>query len=180
MQEKLKQFEALVIKWNAAYNLVAKSTIDSVYDIHIANCLPLINHIKKDAIIVDFGSGAGFPSVILAIAGYKITAVESVGKKTLFLKEVKRQLGLDNLTIVCDRIENCIFPDATLITARAFADLKLILDYAKIIKVKNLCLLKGERIEDEIIEAKKHHNFDYTLTANSDGYIVDITTSHNH
>jgi 16S rRNA (guanine527-N7)-methyltransferase len=135
--------------------------------------------LPKDAIIADMGSGAGFPGVVLAILGWDIIAIESVGKKADFLRELKKELDLDNLEIFNGRLEDFIKNnknDNIIFTARAFAPLIKILYFVYGVKNSRLFLLKGREIESEILAAKTDFNFDYQLSPSKtgDGFILTV------
>ena len=179
-KEKFDQYESLLRQWSKRMNLVAPSTLDDIKTRHFADSAQLADVLPKNAHIVDLGSGAGFPGVVLAIMGWRVTCIESINKKVLFLSDVKEKLGLDNLTIYHGRVENFV---ATLphenknivFTARAFAPLVKILDYVAKTK-RPIFLLKGRQIPAEIDVAKQYYKFDYELipSKTGDGYIVII------
>ncbi len=182
-KEKFIKYEILLKDWSTKINLVAPSTLSDIQNRHIADSAQLADYIPKDTKIIDLGSGAGFPGVVLAILGWDVICIESVGKKTTFLNTLKQELDLPNLTIINDRIENFLSKTPVnagnfVFTARAFAPLTKILDYtAK--KKRRLFLLKGREIESEINTAKKKHKFDYKLykSKTGDGFITVITPS---
>ena len=127
-KEKFIKYEKLLKNWSTRINLVAPSTLLDIYNRHIMDSAQLADYIPKDVKIIDLGSGAGFPGVVLAILGWNVTCIESVRKKTLFLETLKQELDLPNLTIINDRIENFLSkrPVNTgnfIFTARAFAPL---------------------------------------------------------
>lgn len=150
--EKLKNYQALVLEWNSKFNLISKSTETTIWERHIVDSLQLIKYItNKDKILLDLGSGAGFPGVVLAIAcqeiypDLQINLVESIGKKTTFLHAVNEQLKL-NMEIHQERIEKLNIGKVDVITSRALAALPKLLDYAKPFckKETKLILPKGE------------------------------------
>jgi len=164
---KLKTYETLVKEWNNKFNLVSKSSVDCLWQRHIIDSLQLANLINKtDKILYDFGSGAGFPAIILAIVSeecfpeLKINLIESIGKKTMFLNAVKEELGL-KINIIHDRIENLELKKVDVITSRALASLPKLLEYAyPFTKRKtNLIFPKGANWEKEVDEAKKKWTF---------------------
>ena len=109
------------------------------------------------------GSGAGFPGIVLAILGWRVTCIESIGKKVAFLTAVKNELGLENLTIYHGRVEDYVrhLPAKSndfVFTARAFASLTKIMDYVAHTKYR-LFLLKGREIETEVLDAKKKYEY---------------------
>ena len=127
-KEKFIEYEKLLKLWSTKMNLVAPSTLNDIQNRHILDSAQLAKYIPHDVDIIDLGSGAGFPGVVLAILGWNVTCIESIGKKTKFLSELKEKLDLPNLTIVNDRIENFLSkrpanPGKIIFTARAFAPL---------------------------------------------------------
>lgn len=180
---KFNLYEKLLREWSEKMNLVAPSTLESIQERHFADSAQLADIIPSGVTVIDLGSGAGFPGVVLAILGWNVVCIESIGKKAAFLEEVKTQLNLDNLTIYNGRVEvfiptlprdkkNIIF------TARAFAPLIKILDYVAKTKCR-LFLLKGREVLNEISVAKQKYKFDYDLipSKTGDGYILIIQNS---
>ena len=181
-KEKFEIYESLLREWSTKMNLVAPSTLSDIKNRHFADSAQLADIIPTGTKIVDLGSGAGFPGVVLAIMGYNVTCIESIGKKTDFLNAVKNKLNLENLTIYHGRVENFLREKTGktrdfVFTARAFAPLTKILDYVHGPKSR-LFLLKGREIETEIATAKKHHKFKYELipSKTGDGFIIILQT----
>ena len=180
LEEKFNKYEKLLKEWSEKMNLVAPSTLSDVKNRHIMDSAQLADFIPKDKNIIDLGSGAGFPGAVLAILGWNVTCIESIGKKTAFLTELKQELDLTNLTIINDRIENFFKKTPVkagdfVFTARAFAPLIKIFDYTHKINSR-LFLLKGREIESEINTAKNKYKFDYELypSKTGDGYIICV------
>ncbi len=179
-KEKFIRYEKLLKEWSTKMNLVAPSTLLNIQERHIQDSAQLADFIPKNVKIIDLGSGAGFPGVVLAIMGWNVTCIESITKKTNFLSVLKTELDLPNLTVVNDRIEKFLSKTPVnagdfVFTARAFAPLIKILDYT--VKTKcRLFLLKGREIETEIITAKTKYKFDYALypSKTGDGKILYI------
>ena len=131
---KFEQYEKLLRDWSARMNLVAPSTLNDIQTRHIADSAQLADVLPRDVRIADMGSGAGFPAVVLAILGWHVTCIESIGKKVSFLRAVKEELDLKNLEIYHGRLEDFVrqLPaknDDLVFTARAFASLTKIMDY---------------------------------------------------
>jgi 16S rRNA (guanine527-N7)-methyltransferase len=177
---KLDRYAELLAEWNQRFNLVAPSTIPHIWSRHfLDSCqlLPLIPETHR--ILVDLGSGAGFPGLVLAILGVsEVHLVESTGKKAEFLRLVAKTLGL-NAVIHQSRAENLRGLKADIITARALAPLNELLPLAvPLMKKDSLCLfLKGQKAEAELTEAKKSWMFDCTRTqslSDSSGTILAI------
>ncbi len=182
IQEKFDLYSQILQDAQNRMNLVAPSTLNNVQGRHIDDSAQLAKHLPKEIKIIDLGSGAGFPSIVLAILGWQVVAIESIGKKALFLQEVKTKLNLENLTIINDRVENYLRKNKNekiIFTARAFAPLIKIFDYIAQSHAPAY-LLKGSGIEAELAIAKEKYNFDYKLTPSEtgDGFIVEITKLH--
>lgn len=168
--DKLITFQNTVLKWNDKINLISKTSAENIWNRHIIDSLQLIKFIEsKDLVLYDFGSGAGFPAIVLAIAGkqffpnLKITLIESIGKKAMFLNEVKNILNLD-INILQNRIEKTNLPKANIITSRALASLDKLLYYAEPFCDKNTKLIfpKGEKWQEELKTAQQKWRFEYT------------------
>ena len=187
-KEKFERYSELLREWSTKMNLVAPSTLADIEMRHFADSAQLADVLPKDVDIIDFGSGAGFPGVVLAIMGWNVTCIESIGKKALFLNTLKSELELDNLTIYNGRVEAFLpaflkknnektgkMDSNFVVTARAFAPLVKILDYVRGINCR-LFLLKGREIENEIAMAKTKYKFKYELVPSKtgDGYITII------
>ncbi len=163
-------------KWQKAINLVSPSTLPNLWKRHFKDSLCLYDYIKDKKNIFDIGSGAGFPALVLNIAGIKgITCIESDERKCFFLNEIKKEYGLD-CKIINDRVEN-IDVKADCIIGRAFAPLEkfLILCEKLIYNKTEIILLKGENINKEIKESKNNWDFDYNLYKKQDGFIIKIS-----
>ncbi len=196
--EKLRLYQALLEKWQKAVNLVSPQTLPAAWERHFEDsaqlsaflpCSPLLSprkrgpsktdkkdprlHGEDKIVLLDFGSGAGFPGLVLAILHPEIEVhlVESDEKKGQFLRNVSRETSTP-VTIHTQRIEALspetlakIRPD--IITARALADLATLCRYALPYAENNpdLVLLfpKGEKATEEIKAAEKE--FSFTLTA---------------
>ena len=179
-KEKFEKYEKLLREWSAKMNLVAPSTLNDIENRHFKDSAQLADFLPRDAEIIDLGSGAGFPGVVLAILGWNVTCIESISKKAGFLSVLKQELNLPNLTIINDRIEHYFaklpaFSKKIVFTARAFAPLIKIFDYTHK-KNSRLFLLKGREIEKEIAAAKTKYKFDYELhpSKTGDGFIIIV------
>lgn len=133
-----------------------------------------------------FGSGAGFPGMVLAIMAAEKTPylnfrlVESIGKKTLYLNEVRKIAGLKNVEIVNDRIENIETMAADVITSRAMCSLKELLKYAcRFAGPQTVGIFpKGKKYSEEISEARKEWSFDCRIVpseVSEEGVVLVIT-----
>ena len=157
----------LLRKWNARINLVAAKEVDQFWRRHAYDSWQLTAHLpdKWDR-LVDLGSGGGFPGLAFGIfakqkASGEVHLVESVGKKTSFLKTVTRELGLP-VTTHTARVENLSPLQADVVTARAFAPLSRLFAYAQphLSNSAILLLPKGESADKEIESARMGWHFD--------------------
>ena len=105
-QKKLIAYLHLLQKWNKAYNLTAISDFDKMISYHLLDSLSIVPYLTGDD-IVDVGSGAGLPGIPLAIyfPEKNFTLMDSVGKKTRFIAQAVRELGLKNVQVVQTRAE---------------------------------------------------------------------------
>lgn len=178
-KEKFEIYKSLILDYSRHTNLVSKKSLENIEIRHFEDSKQLSNYITKGSTIIDMGSGAGFPGVVLAILGYKVFCVESIIKKANFLNLVKNKLNLKNLIICNERLENFLknrtFDKKTVFTARAFAPLIEILEYIHIFNYPAF-LLKGRKIEEEIFEANKKFKFYYELkkSITGDGFIIKV------
>ncbi len=159
---KLERYEALLKEWNERFNLVAASTIPHIWQRHFldsAQLFPLLP--SKATRLVDLGSGAGFPGMVLAIMGVpEVHLIESTGKKARFLETVAAELGL-NVTVHNERAEKVRNLAADVVTARAVTALPELLSLAKPFMGKDsvTLFLKGEKADAELTEAHKYWTF---------------------
>lgn len=181
-EKNYKPYIELLKKWQNSINLISNFDVNNIYDRHILDSIKLSNYIKKyfdeNTKIIDVGSGAGFPGMILAIEGFKnINLIESNHKKTAFLNIIKNLYNLSGVEIYNERVET-LKNRAKIITSRAFKSIKETFDKTKNItdQETNFILLKGSTVNQEITESKNHYNFQYKLIKNfqSNGYIIHI------
>lgn len=178
--EKLKIYYDLLLKWQSKINLISNDTIGDIFNRHFLDSLQIIKLLPKiSGTIVDIGSGAGFPGMVLAISGIRnIHLVESDSKKISFLKEVAR-LTKTEVLIHHSRIEELPETKASAVVARALAPLEELFSYAfPLVSHGAICLFpKGKKYSMEIEEAKKIWNFDYNAfpsITDPEGMILEI------
>ncbi len=158
-KELLQEYMSLVIKWQKAVNLVSSKEINNLWIRHILDSAQLYFFIPNQAkVLVDMGSGGGFPAVVIAILNKvfngslsDIILIESDNKKAVFLKEVSRVLKL-NLTVLNERIENIQNIKADVITSRALGTLDVLLHWGRCFYKKETCFLflKGINVQNEL------------------------------
>jgi 16S rRNA (guanine527-N7)-methyltransferase len=161
---RLERFVALLLDWQQRVNLIAPSTEPTLWTRHIADSLQLLALAPDARIWADFGSGAGFPGLVIACAlaetsGARVYLVESNAKKAAFLREAVRLLDAPAL-VHGERAEDFVnaAPEAVdVVTARALAPLRDLLAKAYPLLVKGAVGLfpKGQAVEAELTEAAK-------------------------
>lgn len=183
---RLDRYAELLAEWNEKFNLIAPSTLAHIWSRHFldsAQLLPLLPEKFEHQVLVDLGSGAGFPGLVLSIMGVPgVHLIESTGKKAGFLRTVIADLGLKAVVKQC-RVEELESFRADIITARALAPLNELLSLAaRIAKKETLCLfLKGQKADVELTEARKCWMFDCTKTkslSDSSGTVLAIRNLH--
>ena len=183
--EKVDFYLSSIIKYNKHTNLVGKSTIENIWDRHVLDCLQLSKYItNKNLKILDLGTGAGLPGVLLSIAGYqRILMVDSVKKKTDFVKKIIKELSL-TAKIQNKRIEKLPNSQHDIIVSRALAPLLKLLTYARMYSNKNTTsfFLKGRNVISEIDIAGKIYFFEFEKIksmSSDDGCILKINNIRN-
>jgi len=185
VKQKLDIYQELLHKWQKRINLVSNNTLSDSWERHFEDSLQVIEYIPENTQnLIDIGSGAGFPGLVIAIARPEINVglIESDGKKCSFLKTVSRETNTD-ITVHNQRIENVrleFVPD--IITARALASLDKLFEYCFQWIERNAAIkfvfLKGQNYCQEIDDAKKAWNFDYNVQKSKTdefGVILEIS-----
>ena len=161
---ELSQAQALVtfcetlLKWNATYNLTTITDASSVLTLHVADSLTLVPKVKEFASaakrVLDVGSGGGLPVVPLAVMrpDLSVSAVDTVKKKAVFLRQAGVMCRLRNFTVYNDRVEKLSVPPFDVITSRAFASLKDMTSWTEHLLAENgvWLAMKGKLTEDEM------------------------------
>ena len=164
----LKAYETSLHEWQNKFNLVSNTSLENSWNRHFLDSMQLFKYIPENAkILYDMGSGAGFPGMVLAIMAkektpyLKVKLVESITKKTLYLKHVA-ELTNTNVDILNQRIENLPLEKADVITSRAMTALDNLLQYAfRFCNHKTICIFpKGKKYAEELSFAQKHWKFD--------------------
>ncbi|MCT7617136.1 16S rRNA (guanine(527)-N(7))-methyltransferase RsmG [Aliarcobacter butzleri] len=155
--EDCEVFVKLLQQWGTIHNLSGRLTRDNIYE-NILDSLYPLTFIEKYESFADIGTGAGYPGLILAIAlrDTKAYLIEPRIKRVSFLNFVKATLKLDNLVVLCNRVEEVKNLQVDLITSRAVTNTSLLLDITKNIKKPNSSYLfyKGSMLECELENAK--------------------------
>jgi 16S rRNA (guanine527-N7)-methyltransferase len=159
---RFETYAARLVKWQKAINLVGPKTLDDVWRRHFldsAQLWPLLP--AGSQVLVDLGSGAGFPGLVLALLGFpEVHLIESDQRKAVFLRETARELSL-SARIHAARAEAVSGVDADAVTARALAPLTQLIDLAApFLRARRGCalFLKGAEAARELTEAQKKRN----------------------
>ena len=157
---RLEAYGALLKKWNPHINLVSRRSLDDLWRRHMLDSIQLLDHSLPNDVggpWLDLGSGAGFPGLVLAIAGVTdMHLVESDGRKCTFLREAARITGTE-VTVHNERIETMSPMGAAVISARACAPLSKLLTWGHrhLAPGGQMFLMKGQDVDVELTEAAK-------------------------
>lgn len=162
---KLEHFSELTRKWTRRINLIAPSTIATIWDRHVRDSAQLVTYAPSVwTHWVDLGSGGGFPGVVIATLAKPdqyVTLIESDLRKCTFLRSTIRELGLD-AQVVHGRIEQTQIGAPNVVSARALASLDRLLTYSNDMLSEDGTALfpKGETYEGEILTARETWDFE--------------------
>ncbi len=154
-REQLLHYVELLDKWNKVYNLTAVREPERMLGLHILDSLSVRSHVAHCKTIIDVGTGAGLPGLVLAIANpdIKFSLLDTIAKKTTFVRQAIGELGLDNAVTLTERVEN-YRPASGFdgVISRAFAELKDFVEGAAHLCNANgrLFAMKGVYPHDEI------------------------------
>ena len=182
----LKKYEDILIKANKTLNLIGNSTIKDIWTRHFLDSVQVIDFIdKNNKTLVDLGSGAGFPGLVLAIAlkdrkiPLKIKLIEKSPKKVKFLKNLINELQLNVEVINQNILEEPIKFFDDVFIARAFKPLKIILQliHNKAKNWKKIFIFLGKTGKNELLQASKSWDIEYkqrvSVTSN-DSTVIEI------
>jgi 16S rRNA (guanine527-N7)-methyltransferase len=183
--EKLNKYKDFLISSNRLLNLIGKTTENHIFSRHFIDSAQIYDLIEDKSEIIDLGSGAGFPGVMLKILmdynkiDGNITLIEKSPKKCVFLENLSNKLSL-TLKIVNLRVENFKFNKISTVVSRAF---KRTVDTINIIyknneKIRNIILIKGKTYQQELDDAKKKYTFDvkkFRSITSDESYIIKIS-----
>ena len=154
--QQLLRYLSLILKWNRIYNLSAiRDPIESVKK-HLLDSLSII-HFVQPGLLLDVGSGAGLPGIVIAIMKpeTEVFVLDSVGKKCRFMQAVKSELALENLSVVNSRVESFKSKKSfSQITSRAFAEASKTIQLTKHLLEENgrYLLMKGSNVLEEDVD----------------------------
>ena len=182
----LKKYEDLLIKANKTLNLVGNSTIKEIWSRHFLDSVQVIDFIdKNDNTLVDLGSGAGFPGLVLAVVckdrkiPLKIKLIEKSPKKVKFLRDLINKLQLDVDVINRNVLEDSKKLLDDVFVARAFKPLKIILQliHNKAENWKKIFIFLGKTGKSELLQASKSWEIEYkqkVSITSDDSTVIEI------
>jgi 16S rRNA (guanine527-N7)-methyltransferase len=183
--EKLNIYNHFLLENNKLLNLIGKTTENHIFSRHFTDSAQIYDLIDDKSEIVDIGSGAGFPGVIIKIlmdskkVEGNIVLIDKSPKKCKFLNDLSNKLGL-TLKIQNVRLEDYKFSKISTIVSRAF---KKVIDTIDILfknndKIKSIILMKGKTYQHELEDAKKKYTFDlekFRSITSDESYILKIS-----
>lgn len=177
--QNLAKYDALLLKWQKAINLVGPTTVEDRANRHFLDSVQMLKYLPDtDIRLVDIGSGAGFPGLVLAMLGLReVHLVESDIRKATFLREVSRETSAP-VTIHDRRVEDTTIEGVDVLTARALAPLVDLLGYMYRLGAATGLFLKGAQSAAEIDKALKKWNFSvdkYPSLTDPEAQILKIT-----
>ncbi len=182
----LVKYENYLIKSNKTLNLIGKSTINEIWLRHFLDSSQVIDFIDKNTrSLIDLGSGAGFPGLIIAILAkdrkihLKVKLIEKSPKKASFLREIVNYLNLNVEVLNINALTHAKKLEADLIVARAFKPLKIILQFLdkNTENWKKVFLFLGKTGQDELLQASKSWDIKYKQrmsVTSSDSVVIEI------
>lgn len=193
---KFEKYKNLLVSWNEKINLTAITDDEGIVLKHFIDCLEIVKYIDEGKKIIDVGTGAGFPGIVIAIffnGKVEVTLIDALNKRINFLQEVIKELELKNVIVEHARAEeigskeNCR-EKYDYAVSRAVAPLNVLLEFdTPFLKIGGKCLLlKGSNIEEEIklsknalnvLNCKINNKYKYCYTYNNEiynRYVVEI------
>ena len=162
LYNKLYDYFVMLKEWNEKFNLTSILEEKDVFLLHFYDslCLSKAIDLNKKQTLLDFGTGAGFPGMVIAMFfnNIDVTLIESNNKKCVFLKEVKEKLNIKNVEIINDRIENYGIKNREIfdiVTCRAVTSIPMIIELStSVLKVGGYLVPLKTNCTDEVKEYK--------------------------
>jgi 16S rRNA (guanine527-N7)-methyltransferase len=175
---KLEEYVNLLEKWNKTINLVKFDSLYDLWERHILDSAQLVKFIDKKQKVLDLGSGGGLPGIVLSLLGIEdLTLVEADCRKSVFLHQASR-LCNHKLDVKNVRIEDLKIENVDIITSRALCNIEKFCSLVASFKNNaTILLLKGKSVRQELNEAERNWDIDYSLhqsITTSDSFIVEI------
>ena len=178
---KLNRYYELLIEWNEKINLTAITEKKDIYLKHFYDSLTIakIIDLKSISTFADVGTGAGFPGIVVKIffPDIHITLIDSLNKRTEFLKKVIEELKLEKIDVITSRAEEIKEREQyEVVTARAVANLHILLELIVPLSNKYIILMKGETKEELENTANLYRELDIKLI-NKEEFFLPIENS---
>jgi len=174
--KQFEKYQELLLEWNEKINLTAITEENDIITKHFIDSLYCLKYINVNDKVLDVGTGAGFPGIPIKIVSHetKVTLLDSLNKRIVYLNDVISKLGLKNVEAIHGRaeelgVENEYREQFDIVTARAVANMKVLSEYClPFVKVngKFVCM-KGSEYKEELEAAKAH-------IGNLGGKITDV------
>lgn len=180
--DKLLIYMNILKKWNKKINLTAVTNDFDIVKHHFFDSLAVTKFIEQKKIL-DVGSGAGFPGIILALcdATRQVTLVDKVGKKAAFTKQICLELNLKNVLVIHSRVEEISTNKYDAIIARAFGDMSLLMSLTQnLISDKGVWYgMKSKKLMDEdIINKNIYKIFDIKVPfLDAERYLIKVSNT---
>ena len=175
-QGKIQAFATLLKTTGIEHGLIGPKEGDRIWERHIANCIPITTIIPQGVRVVDIGSGAGLPGVVIALArpDLKVTLVEPLQRRVDFLNEVVAELALD-IEVIRGRAER-VKKQFEVVTARAVAPLEKLMEISwhMIPKTGSLMAMKGESAATEMVGIKGAELHEIKLEGIELGRVISV------
>jgi len=159
---RLVIFTDLLHEWNRIHNLTGAKTREAIHE-NIVDSLYPLTFLVRPTSLLDVGTGAGFPGLVLAAVWEEVPTVlsEPLGKRAAFLKYAAMEMGLVHITVARQRVEHLEHAPFGLITSRAVTDTKLLLSLTQQVSdpVTQYLFYKGSRVEEEVAALTKRPNY---------------------
>ena len=160
---RLTTFADLLHEWNQTHNLTGAKTREAIYE-NIVDALYPLTFLDRPMSLLDVGTGAGFPGLVLAAVWPEVPVVlsEPLGKRAAFLKYAAMEMGLTRVTVERKRVEALEHAPFALITSRAVTDTRLLLDLTAHVRTSSTqyLLYKGSRAAEELAALETQPNYD--------------------
>ncbi|QFR49920.1 16S rRNA (guanine(527)-N(7))-methyltransferase RsmG [Sulfurimonas lithotrophica] len=155
----VQKYKSHLLKWNKTHNLTGAKD-EQTLDDFIFDAVYPVKFLPKCDALLDIGTGAGFPGMILAMAlkDTKVTLAEPLTKRASFLQFIKADLGLENVKVVKKRVEDMDAQIFDVVTSRAVTDTQMLLKLSENFRDEHSVILfyKGENVYNEIPKNMKH------------------------
>lgn len=180
--ERLEKLAVLLVEENARQNLIARASVDSMWQRHIADSAQLLGYVSRETIApwLDLGTGAGFPGLVIAAMrpAWKVHLVESRKRRIEWLEAARDALGLANCVVEGERLEQVPTFVAGVISARAFAPMPRLLELAERFSTKETIWLlpKGRSATQDLQSLGKNQrslfHVEHSVTDSEAGIII--------